>query len=463
MKITNETSNEGSQSVVVDAEASKGNIVGTADDGISVNQTYLMKMSTGIMHPAKILERRSIKLKRPDSNIAEEPQCYVHYVGTNRRLDEWVSDNRVDISIDQKDVTEMVAEITANGADGDHINRGAERTRLQKRHHKELNNDDDAHHSNIDVEETEATTVAATGGENASYASREKREIKFIEKLRLGKYEMDTWYYSAYPQEYERVSTMYVCQYCLQYMRLKSTFNAHQKECKQRGPPGREIYRKGLVSVFEVDGHQHKLYCQQLCLMSKMFLDDKVLTYTVDVFNFYVMCIINKTGYQIVGYFSKEKELGSLNNVACILVFPPFQRRGYGKFLISFSYELSRREGLISGPEKPLSDIGRASYRSYWTVTLLQLLHQWFEEGNIHNISIQELSEISGIQECDILCTLQWLGMVKYWKGKHVVCATQNSLTKCLDKVNDKQNQRLLVDPNYLRWRAARRAPATAC
>lgn len=392
MKITNETSSDGSLTVVVDAEASKSNTAGLADDGIAVNQTYLMKMSTGAMYPGKILERRSITLKLADSKITEEPQCYVHYIGTNRRLDEWVSDSRIDISFDQKEVAEMVAEVTANGADGDHINRGAERTRLQKRHHKELNNDDDAHHGNIDVEEAEASTVA-TGGDNPIYAKREKREIKFIEKLRLGKYEMDTWYYSAYPQEYERVSTMYVCQYCLLYMRLESTFHAHQKECKQRGPPGREIYRKGLVSVFEVDGCQHQLYCQQLCLMSKMFLDDKVLTYTVEVFNFYVMCIINKTGYQIVGYFSKEKELASLNNVACILVFPPFQRRGYGKFLIAFSYELSRREGLISGPEKPLSDIGRASYRSYWTVTLLQLLHQWFEEGNTHHISIQELSE----------------------------------------------------------------------
>jgi hypothetical protein len=44
------------------------------------------------------------------------------------------------------------------------------------------------------------------------------------------------------------------------------------------------------------------------------------------------------------GYFSKEKDSINQNNLACILVLPPYQRKGYGKFLISFSYELSKIE-----------------------------------------------------------------------------------------------------------------------
>ena len=39
-------------------------------------------------------------------------------------------------------------------------------------------------------------------------------------------------------------------------------------------------------------------------------------------------------------------------NLACILVFPPYQRRGLGKLLISFSYELSRINSTIGSPEK---------------------------------------------------------------------------------------------------------------
>ena len=35
-------------------------------------------------------------------------------------------------------------------------------------------------------------------------------------------------------------------------------------------------------------------------------------------------------------YRSKEKISPEEYNLACILTFPPYQRKGYGKFLISF-------------------------------------------------------------------------------------------------------------------------------
>lgn len=35
-------------------------------------------------------------------------------------------------------------------------------------------------------------------------------------------------------------------------------------------------------------------------------------------------------------YRSKEKHSPEEYNLACILTFPPYQRKGYGKFLISF-------------------------------------------------------------------------------------------------------------------------------
>ena len=76
----------------------------------------------------------------------------------------------------------------------------------------------------------------------------------------------------------------------------------------QRQPPGKEIYRKGTLSIFEVDGRDHKLFCQNLCLMAKLFLDHKTLYFDVEPFLFYILCEVDKQGAHIVGYFSKEKE-----------------------------------------------------------------------------------------------------------------------------------------------------------
>lgn len=63
----------------------------------------------------------------------------------------------------------------------------------------------------------------------------------------------------------------------------------------------------------------------------------------MSIFLFYILCEIKDNEYHMTGYFSKPKE--STNNLSCILVLPFHQRKGYGKFLITFSYELSLIEG----------------------------------------------------------------------------------------------------------------------
>jgi histone acetyltransferase MYST1 len=130
-------------------------------------------------------------------------------------------------------------------------------------------------------------------------------KVKYIDRIQFGKYEIDTWYFSPYPEEYGKQSKLYICEFCLKYMKLEKTYRYHMSECTSRQPPGKEIYRKGPLSVFEVDGKDLKIYCQNLCLLAKLFLDHKTLYFDVEPFLFYILCDVDKHGAHLVGYFSK--------------------------------------------------------------------------------------------------------------------------------------------------------------
>ncbi|XP_027489556.1 histone acetyltransferase KAT8-like, partial [Corapipo altera] len=89
-----------------------------------------------------------------------------------------------------------------------------------------------------------------------------------------------------------------------------------QGQCQWRQPPGREIYRKSNISVYEVDGKDHKIYCQNLCLLAKLFLDHKTLYFDVEPFVFYLLTEVDRHGAHIVGYFSKVgAHLGHLGHL----------------------------------------------------------------------------------------------------------------------------------------------------
>jgi histone acetyltransferase SAS3 len=232
-----------------------------------------------------------------------------------------------------------------------------------------------------------------------------------IECIEFGGWEIDTWYAAPYPAEYSRNRVLYICEFCLKYMNSDYVAWRHKLKCAAKHPPGDEIYRHGSISFFEVDGRKNPVYCQNLCLLAKLFLGSKTLYYDVEPFLFYVLCEFDETGYHFVGYFSKEKRSSSQNNVSCILTLPIHQRKGYGNLLIDFSYLLTKVEEKTGSPEKPLSDLGLVSYRSYWRLVLCRYLLEAMEKGHCKSegLSIKKISEDTAMTPDDVIAALEGL------------------------------------------------------
>ncbi|KAF5668200.1 histone acetyltransferase [Fusarium heterosporum] len=217
-------------------------------------------------------------------------------------------------------------------------------------------------------------------------------------------------------EHHPAVDRLCVCPHCFKYSKELVAWCHHVHVCERKTQiPGRKVYvhprgrRKILVphdtkasgskrrkgegniryveeivqdegewSIWEVDGEKEGLFCQNLSLFAKLFLDNKSVFFDVTGFNYFLLVYTpparpsdnlaeaQPQGPRITGFFSKEKMSWDNNNLACILVFPPWQRKGLGALLMGASYEISRREGILGGPEKPISDLGKKGYRRYW-------------------------------------------------------------------------------------------------
>ncbi|RTG87865.1 histone acetyltransferase MYST1, partial [Schistosoma bovis] len=469
--------------------------VSTLDPDIQIGEVYKVLRSTGQYYPAAVIEGRI------DGNGNKE--YYVHYCNRmlfylfncyiypdDRRLDEWVTSERIDCSAKLKIPCESSLNQLTDSAGCD------------------------------ESDSLDSTT------QKLELEYQEFTRVKFIDQIQFGKYEIDTWYFSPYPEEFRQVKKLWICEYCLKYMKYSETWLNHIKyDCKAKRPPGKEIYNHGNLCVFELDGNVQKLYCQNLCLLAKLFLDHKTLYYNVSPFIFYVLCEIDNDGVHLVGYFSKKsnsyspvgvlnikhindevRRLGGLRyglkkyidsfdghseglclmfsvdlllilfsgssdfdyftevqqilhrlsflkyflfpfffqekvsadnyNLACILTLPPFQRRGYGHFLISLSYELAKIEQIVGTPEKPLSDLGRLSYRSYWEKVILNFLLE------NPNCTMNELSTKTCIAIDDIIWTLQYHPIINNWQHGHEICLHRDTIQQYLNQLNDEHSMK---------------------
>lgn len=52
-------------------------------------------------------------------------------------------------------------------------------------------------------------------------------KVKYIDRVQIGRFEIDTWYFSPYPDEYGKQPKLWICEYCLRYMRLEKSYRYH--------------------------------------------------------------------------------------------------------------------------------------------------------------------------------------------------------------------------------------------
>ncbi|KMU73012.1 histone acetyltransferase ESA1 [Coccidioides immitis RMSCC 3703] len=176
------------------------------------------------------------------------------------------------------------------------------------------------------------------------------------------------------------------------------------------------------------------LYVCDLSLFAEAILDQKSVCFDVSGFLFYLLVYIdpdNPDAHHILGYFSKEKMSWDANNLACILIFPPYQHNQLGKFLMGISYKLSTWEwergiGSIGGPERPLSEMGERSYIRFWEERIARYFLRDLPRGNgkpaksrpkkrkkvtQEQITIEELGKATGMLVEDVITAIKSMGV----------------------------------------------------
>lgn len=192
-------------------------------------------------------------------------------------------------------------------------------------------------------------------------------KVKYVDKIQIGNFEIDAWYFSPFPEDYGKQPKLWICEYCLKYMKYEKTFRHHLVSAAVPQPSNQKALSAAthsnqaldhfssltvsgsnrparrstggatspctkwtagitrwepadVLKVVEELGKKKnparlkvrvlvcvQIYCQNLCLLAKLFLDHKTLYFDVEPFIFYILTEVNKQGAHIVGYFSKVR------------------------------------------------------------------------------------------------------------------------------------------------------------
>lgn len=275
-----------------------------------------------------------------------------------------------------------------------------------------------------DEEESEEVAYQGQDERNFEIAHHKITKMRNIENIVVGQYKIRAWYYSPYPPPFHDCKTLYLCDRCFRYFQTKIGLEEHLTDYQDHQPYGREIYRDGHLSIFEMKGDCQKLPCQCLCLLGKLFLDHKTLYYNVEGFSFYVLFEVDDEGYHIAAYCSRELDNDIHNILSTIVVLPPFQNKGYGRILIALCYEIGRRKQLPGGPERPLSDLGERAFCSFWKDRIIECLRDYGDK--IHRI--EHLVCLTAIEFESIKSILVKFNLAKITPEKSTITVNQSVL-----------------------------------
>lgn len=58
-------------------------------------------------------------------------------------------------------------------------------------------------------------------------------KVKYVDKIQIGNFEIDAWYFSPFPEDYGKQPKLWICEYCLKYMKYEKTFRYHLVSTQQ--------------------------------------------------------------------------------------------------------------------------------------------------------------------------------------------------------------------------------------